>query len=33
VASAKEGITASDKLRAQDIESFSKFEEVDNAAT
>jgi hypothetical protein len=32
-ASAKEGMTACDKLRAQEIESFSKFEEVDNAAT
>jgi hypothetical protein len=32
-ASAKEGMTACDKLRAQEIESFSKYEEVDNAAT
>lgn len=27
------GMTAYDKLRAQEIESFSEYEEVDNAAT
>jgi hypothetical protein len=32
-ASAKEGMTVCNKLRAQEIESFSKYEEVDNAAT